>query len=116
MTELSLVVPTCDEAPNVPALVRRMNDALRDVCDYELLIVDDNSPDGTAAVARRNNWTYPVRVIVRTTNRGLAPSVLEGSRQTRGEADVVYACAVLEGRRMDADASPLLESVPPSHS
>jgi dolichol-phosphate mannosyltransferase len=83
--ELTVVVPTYNEAPNVEALVTRVDSALRDTVEYELLFVDDNSPDGTAAVAQRLAKAYPVRVIVRTEDRGLAQSVSEGFRQARGD-------------------------------
>src|ERR1700683_4040939 len=49
--ELSVVVPTFNERKNVPILVERLSRALAG-CDWEVVFVDDNSPDGTAAVAR----------------------------------------------------------------
>lgn len=85
MPELSVIVPTYNEAPNVEALVRRVDAALRDVVDYELVFVDDNSPDGTARVVQRFEDLYPVRVLVRTEDRGLAQSVSEGFRQAKGD-------------------------------
>ena len=84
MPELSIIVPTYNEAPNVEPLVKRIDAALSDI-DYELLFVDDSSPDGTAEVARALSGRFPVRVIVRTEDRGLAPSVVEGFRQAEGD-------------------------------
>ncbi|MGA8953731.1 MAG: glycosyltransferase, partial [Xanthobacteraceae bacterium] len=49
--ELSVVVPTFNERANIPLLVGRLTQVLTG-CDWEVLFVDDNSPDGTAAVAR----------------------------------------------------------------
>ncbi|MFZ0374284.1 MAG: glycosyltransferase, partial [Xanthobacteraceae bacterium] len=49
--ELSVVVPTYNERANIPILVERLAHVLAG-CDWEVLFVDDNSPDGTAAVAR----------------------------------------------------------------
>ncbi len=51
---ISLVVPTYDERKNIKELVTRGGAALGKVCDeYELIVVDDNSPDGTAEEVRR---------------------------------------------------------------
>jgi len=83
--ELTVVVPTFNEAPNVAALLRRIDGSLAGRADYEVVIVDDNSPDGTADVARSLEGRYPVRVIVRTNERGLASAVIEGFRQAQGE-------------------------------
>jgi len=83
--ELTVVVPTYNEAPNVAALLRRVDGALAGRVDYEVVVVDDNSPDGTADVVRSLQGEYPVRVIVRTNERGLASAVIEGFRQARGE-------------------------------
>lgn len=49
--ELSIFVPTFNERTNVPLLVERLGRLLT-ACDWEVLFVDDNSPDGTAAAAR----------------------------------------------------------------
>ncbi len=49
--ELSIVVPTFNERANVPILVERLSRPLPSA-DWEIVFVDDNSPDGTAAAAR----------------------------------------------------------------
>ena len=49
--ELSIIVPTFNERTNVPLLVERLERLLTE-CDWEVVFVDDNSPDGTAAAAR----------------------------------------------------------------
>lgn len=85
MRELTVVVPTFNEAPNVAALLQRVHAALAGHVDYEVVIVDDNSPDGTAEVALSLQDRYPVRVIVRKNERGLASAVIEGFRQAQGE-------------------------------
>lgn len=85
MIELTVVVPTFNEATNVVALLRRVDGALAGRVDYEVVVVDDNSPDGTADVVRSLQGAYPVRVIVRKNERGLASAVIEGFRQAQGE-------------------------------
>ena len=49
--ELSIIVPTFNERTNVPLLVERLERLLA-AYDWEVVFVDDNSPDGTAAAAR----------------------------------------------------------------
>jgi dolichol-phosphate mannosyltransferase len=76
--ELCIVVPTFNERANVPILVERLRSALA-CCNWELVIVDDNSPDGTAAVARAiGESDRRVRCIHRIGRRGLAGACLEG--------------------------------------
>jgi dolichol-phosphate mannosyltransferase len=76
--ELSVVVPTYNERANVPILVERLAHVLAG-CDWEVLFVDDNSPDGTAAVARAlGESDGRVRCMRRIGRRGLAGACLEG--------------------------------------
>ncbi len=89
--DLTIVVPTFNEKDNVPVLVERLAKSLGDCCSYEVIIVDDNSPDGTAEVAKRLAETrYPfLRVVVREKERGLATAIIEGMRRARGRYIVV---------------------------
>lgn len=48
--EVSIIVPTYNERENLPLLVQRVDESLKGV-KYELIIVDDNSPDGTGKLA-----------------------------------------------------------------
>ena len=82
--ELSLIVPTYNEKGNVPALLERVHKALGNH-HYEVIIVDDNSPDGTAEVARSLAGEYPVRVICRKDEKGLASAVVAGFNQAQGK-------------------------------
>ncbi|MGO9702158.1 MAG: glycosyltransferase [Xanthobacteraceae bacterium] len=76
--ELSIVVPTFNERANIPILVERLSRLLV-ACDWEVVFVDDNSPDGTAAAARAIGETDGrVRCIRRIGRRGLAGACLEG--------------------------------------
>ena len=76
--ELSVVVPTFKERANVPLLVEKLAQTLPGV-DWEVIFVDDNSPDGTAAAARAIGATdYRVRCIRRIGRRGLAGACIEG--------------------------------------
>lgn len=76
--ELSIVVPTFNERDNVPHLVDTVKAALPGVA-WELIIVDDNSPDGTSEIAKRIAAADSrVRCIRRIGRRGLAGACLEG--------------------------------------
>ncbi len=76
--EVCIVVPTFNERANVPILIERLAKTLAG-CDWEVLFVDDNSPDGTAAVARAIGETDSrVRCMRRIGRRGLAGACLEG--------------------------------------
>jgi dolichol-phosphate mannosyltransferase len=76
--ELSIVVPTFNERDNVLALLDRLHAVLLSTV-FEVVFVDDDSPDGTADVIRQIARTEPrVRVIQRIGRRGLASAGLEG--------------------------------------
>ena len=76
--DISIVVPTFNEVENVPLLVQRLEVALQRH-NWEIVFVDDDSPDGTAdtvrAIARRN---HRVRLIHRVGRRGLSSACVEG--------------------------------------
>jgi len=76
--ELSVVVPTFKERANVPLLVEKLARTLAGV-DWEVIFVDDNSPDGTAAAVRAIGAADGrVRCIRRIGRRGLAGACIEG--------------------------------------
>jgi dolichol-phosphate mannosyltransferase len=76
--QLSIVVPTFNEAENVPLLVERVAAALADT-RWEIIFVDDDSPDGTTTAARRIARIDPrVRCLRRIGRRGLAGACSEG--------------------------------------
>jgi dolichol-phosphate mannosyltransferase len=76
--DLSIIIPTFSERDNVPILVNLLRDALAE-CAWEVIFVDDNSPDGTAAAVRAiGEQDDRVRCIQRIGRRGLAGACLEG--------------------------------------
>ena len=77
--ELSVVVPCYNERANVLPLIHKLDAALTGIA-WEVIFVDDNSPDGTAAEVRRAAAGDPrVRCIRRIGRRGLASAVIEGA-------------------------------------
>ncbi len=76
--ELTIVVPTFKEHANVEELVRRVGVALPSV-EWEMVFVDDDSPDGTADLVFEISHRDPrVRGIRRIGRRGLASACIEG--------------------------------------
>jgi dolichol-phosphate mannosyltransferase len=76
--ELTVILPTFNERANVPVMVERLARALEGI-DWEVLIVDDNSPDGTYGNARTiGAQDRRVRCIRRIGRRGLAGACIEG--------------------------------------
>jgi dolichol-phosphate mannosyltransferase len=91
-----IIIPTYNERENLPLLVRRILDEF----PYRVLVVDDQSPDGTGAVADEIAASFPGRLDVmhRTGARGLGLSYLDGFRWAlRTDADLIC--------QMDADLS-----------
>lgn len=76
--QLSIVVPTFNEAANLAVLVGKITDALGDL-NWEVIFVDDDSPDGTSAEARRlGQENGRVRCVQRIDRRGLSSACIEG--------------------------------------
>jgi dolichol-phosphate mannosyltransferase len=94
--DVSIVLPTFNERENVEVMIPKIDAALK-ACGIsgEIVVVDDNSPDGTAEYAQSLASHFPVRVIKRVDERGLASAVLAGFSSSSATVCLV----------MDADAS-----------
>jgi len=83
---ISLVIPTYNEATVIQETLRRAATALRAHGEeFELIVVDDSSADGTAALAETMAADLPIRVLVRPRRLGLATAVLDGWSIARGD-------------------------------
>ncbi|UFP92686.1 polyprenol monophosphomannose synthase [Gloeobacter morelensis] len=85
---LSLVIPTYREAQNIEALLVRLTRLLEATLSgtFELIVVDDDSPDFTWKLAQGLTADYPhLRVMRRTDERGLATAVVRGWQASRGQ-------------------------------
>lgn len=110
MTELSnptvaVVVPTYNEAENLPVLTERL--FALNIPGLTLIVVDDGSPDGTGEVAKQLATQYDGRVelVQRRRKEGLGPAYIAGfSHALDGGADVIV--------QMDADLSHQPEYIP----
>jgi dolichol-phosphate mannosyltransferase len=102
LVEISVIVPTMNEAENLPELLKRIDGALEG-SDYEVIIVDDNSKDQTPAICADLSQTYPLKLMVRGAPcNGLSGAVLHGMAAARGK----YLCV------MDADLQHPPEKLP----
>ena len=97
----SIIVPTYNERENLKILVERIANSLKER-EYEIIVVDDNSPDGTWKLAQDLAQFYPIRLIKREGKRGLASAVVDGFSYATGHCFVV----------MDADLQHPPELVP----
>ena len=83
---VSLVLPTFNEAASIEVALRRAAAALQVTGEsYELIVVDDSSPDGTADLAEQLSDELPVRVLRRSGRQGLASAVVAGWNIARGD-------------------------------
>jgi dolichol-phosphate mannosyltransferase len=84
LEKLALVIPTLCEAENIGGLLGHVRSVLTPLqIPYEILVVDDDSPDGTAAIVSRIALDDPrVRLLVRKGERGLSGAILYGWQNT----------------------------------
>jgi dolichol-phosphate mannosyltransferase len=78
--KVSLVIPTYNERTNIGTLIPHIYAVLEKTAHaFEIIIVDDDSPDGTWQVVQEMMREYPeLRMLRRTDERGLARAVLRG--------------------------------------
>ena len=95
--KISVVLPTYNERENIIPLIESLSSVLQDSgYEYQIVVVDDNSPDGTAeAVKKRFDQVDQVKLVWRNGQRGLGTAVKAGIEASSGEILVV----------MDADCS-----------
>lgn len=104
MTDVSIVTPTYNEQENIPVLAERVFNSLEKAgVDGELIVVDDNSPDGTGQVAEELKGKYKVKVVHRKGKEGLSSAVLAGFKAAESpvlaviDADLSHPPEVLPG-------------------
>jgi dolichol-phosphate mannosyltransferase len=103
MVKVSVILPTYNERENIDKIIWKLGAILSEAgYDYEIIVVDDNSPDGTAHVAEALSKTYPVKVVKRPGRLGLTSAIYDGFKTASGEYLVV----------MDADFQHPPELVP----
>lgn len=86
---LSIVLPTYNEVGNIVPLVEALKARVPAGLSYEIIVVDDDSPDGTIESVREAFPGAPVIPLLRTSDRGLAKSIRAGLERATGEQLVV---------------------------
>ncbi|BGP32619.1 hypothetical protein JCM10296v2_004400 [Rhodotorula toruloides] len=106
----SIVVPAYHERDNLAPLVRAVFAAVQHPSETEVVIVDDNSRDGTVEEVERlrREEGFNVDVLVRTKEKGLSSAVLRGFERARGEKMVVMDADL---QHPPAAVQPLLDSL-----
>ncbi len=103
--KFSIAVPTYNEADGIERLIIKLDEVFRrNALDGEIVVVDDNSPDGTGAIVDRLSDGFPVRCLHRPGKLGLSSGVIDGWKFARAESEALGA--------MDADFSHDPEIIP----
>lgn len=102
--DISVVIPTFNEEENIEKLLRGIDDALaNDGYQREIVVVDDNSPDGTSELVSKLSREIPsVKLICRSQRLGIGSAIVDGMKNSSGKIIVT----------MDADFSHPPESIP----
>ena len=101
----TIVIPTYNEAGGIEKLLRGLGELFRtNGLDGEIVVVDDNSPDGTGAIVDRLSHELPVRCLHRPGKMGLSSGVIDGWKSARPESLALGA--------MDADFSHDVDALP----
>lgn len=101
--KVSIIIPTYNERENLPLLIEKIFKIFREnSIDGEVVVVDDNSPDGTGKIAEKFKKKYKMQVLHRKSKLGLSSAVLDGIAIAKG--DVIGV--------MDADLSHPPEEIP----
>lgn len=103
--KFSIVVPTYNEAGGIERLIATLDGVFRKSgLDGEIIVVDDNSPDGTGAIVDSLADRYPVRCLHRPGKMGLSSGVIDGWKFARPDSEALGA--------MDGDFSHDPEIIP----
>lgn len=89
--KVSVILPTYNEKDSILLLIREISDIMsRELLDYEVIIVDDNSPDGTCHLILEEFGNDPhVTAIIRMNEKGLASAILHGINNSTGDTLVI---------------------------
>jgi dolichol-phosphate mannosyltransferase len=106
---ISIIIPTYNERDNITPLVERLSKTLNGR-KYEILFIDDNSKDGTIDVIADLATKYPVKGIVRASERGLATAVLHGFKFAQGNIIGVMDADLQHPPEINADLIKAIEN------
>ena len=90
--KFSIVIPTYNEAGGIERLIQTLDDVFRaNSLDGEIIVVDDNSPDGTGQIVEGLAVRYPVRCLHRPGKLGLSSGVIDGWKFARPDSEALGA-------------------------
>jgi glycosyltransferase involved in cell wall biosynthesis len=110
MPQLSILMPVFNERATVEKAVTEVLDAELPVNDFELLVIDDASTDGTRELLVDGSWPPQVRVLTHEWNRGKGAAVRTGIAEAKGTWTVVMDAD------LEYDAADLGSADPDRHS
>jgi dolichol-phosphate mannosyltransferase len=94
--KISIILPTYNESKNIIPLVEQIVAELA-TADYEIIVVDDNSPDGTSNIVQQATSRFPnLRLLTRNSDKGLVNSIRDGIKASHEGSICIW---------MDADMS-----------
>lgn len=104
--KVSIIIPTYNERENVKELIPNIFDVFKkSSIDGSVIVVDDNSPDGTAEEIRELQREYPIKLIQREKKMGLGSAYIAGFKEAlKQRADLIF--------EMDADLSHSPDDIP----
>lgn len=94
-TEVSIILPTYNESKNISSILEYIQKSIPKDINAETIVVDDNSPDGTAKIAEdyfysiKEKTSHTINVIKRKTKEGLSSAILSGIKEAVGNMIVV---------------------------
>jgi len=101
MIKYSIVIPTLNEADNIVTLIQKIEGL--GLADFEIIVVDENSPDGTAAKVNEYAASHHkdnIKAILNDGLPGLSPSIVKGFHAAKGE----FLCCMDGDMQHDASA------------
>lgn len=117
--KISIVIPTYNESQNIVSLIKKISETMAESTlskdtTAEIIVVDDNSPDGTAAACQSvRSECCPVKVIIRSDERGLGSAVGRGILEAAGDtivvmdADFSHDCAMIPQLALALNGGPI---------
>lgn len=92
--DLSIILPTYNESENIVEILKTIKTCLPKNMKSEVIVVDDNSPDGTGILVQEyanviKSIDYMVNIIIRKNTTGLSSAILRGIKSSLGKIIIV---------------------------